>query len=53
MNTSVIYTMTTGGEMPVITPEFESPLTYREVEHPLMGTPMKNSPGSDDIIIII
>ena len=36
-NTSVMYTMTTGGEMPVITKDSESPITYREVEQGCMA----------------
>ena len=49
-NTSGIYTITTGGEMPFITPESESPMTYREVDHAMKGMSMKKSPGSYDIM---
>ena len=38
------------GEMPVITTDSISPITYQEVEYALKGMPMRKSPGPDDIV---
>ena len=38
------------GEMPVITTDSISPITYQEFEYALKGMPMRKSPGPDDIV---
>ena len=44
-----LYNDDNRGDMPDISAEVESPITRREVEHPLRGIPEKKSPGPDGI----